>query len=126
MAESDELITLRSEVDSLRMAIFQLQSERGGAGGGGMGGGFFPIGDFGAGDGGGESGGGGTSVDSEALVGMSLDYVKNESDEDFADHPYAIRLKRGRLQLVNGVLTIVEDKTKTQFVDTTPFDNRYE
>ncbi len=49
MAESDELITLRSEVDSLRMAIFQLQSERGGAGGGGMGGGFFPIGDFAAG-----------------------------------------------------------------------------
>lgn len=49
MAESDELITLRSEVDSLRMMIFQLQSERGGAGGGGMGGDFFPIGDFGAG-----------------------------------------------------------------------------
>lgn len=53
MAESDELITLRSEVESLRMAIFQLQSARGG-GGGGMDGGFFPIGDFGAGGGGGE------------------------------------------------------------------------
>ena len=126
MAESDELITLRSEVESLRMAIFQLQSERGGAGGGGIGGDFFPIGDFAAVGGGGGESGGGTAVDSEALVGMSLDYVKNESDEDFADHPYAIRLKRGRLQLVNGVLTIVEDKTKTQFVDTTPFDNRYE
>jgi hypothetical protein len=35
------------------MAIFQLQSARGG-GGGGMDGGFFPIGDFGAGGGGGE------------------------------------------------------------------------
>lgn len=49
MAENDDIITLRSEVESLRMAIFQLQSERGGAGGGGMGGGFFPIGDFAAG-----------------------------------------------------------------------------
>lgn len=125
MAESDELITLRSEVDSLRMAIFQLQSERGGAGGG-MGGDFFPIGDFAAGGGGGESGGGGTAVDSEALVGMSLDYVDKESDEDFEEHAYAIRLKRGRLQLVNGVLTIKEVKDKTQFVETTPFDNRYE
>lgn len=44
MAESDELITLRSEVEALRMIILQLQQERGGAGG--PAGGFFPIGDF--------------------------------------------------------------------------------
>lgn len=53
MAESDELITLRSEVDSLRMMILQLQSERGGAGG--PAGGFFPVGDFRKGGGGGEA-----------------------------------------------------------------------
>lgn len=77
-------------------------------------------------EGGGESGSSGITVDESALVGMSLDYVKDESDEDFAEHPYAIRMKRGRLQLVNGVLTIKEVKDKTQYVETTPFDDRYE
>lgn len=262
MAESDELITLRSEVDSLRMAIFQLQSERGGAGGGGMGGGFFPIGDFAAGGGGGgrtskrrpnpfevhlfdadasepwdkgyavwmedldhlasingqyatienikyanvydantgygswyfldnetltfgqtlylvltpersesegpkarlqtkpgtdadsvsvaiatidaaniggeleprdiwqhvtsavivsTGGGGTTNIASETIVALGMDYVADASDEDYEDHPYAIRLKRGYLKNVNGELTVEEDRNLTQFIDTTPY-----
>lgn len=45
MADS-ELLTLRSEVESLRMALFQLQGGGGAAGGGAMEANFMPIGDF--------------------------------------------------------------------------------
>lgn len=264
MVESDELITLRSEVESLRMAIFQLQSERGGAGGGGMGGDFFPIGDFAAGGGEGATpkrrpnpfevhffeadadtdwedgyavwmedldhlacingqyvtienvryanvydentgygswyflddetltfgqtlylvltpargenesegpkarlqtapgtdadsvsvaiatidaievegyleprdiwqhvtsavivstggGGGTTDVASETIVALGMDYVADASDEDYEDHPYAIRLRRGYLKNVNGELTVEEDHSLAQFIDTTPY-----
>lgn len=103
MAESDELITLRSEVDSLRMAIFQLQSERGGAGGGGMGGDFFPIGDFGAG--GGE---GGSSKRRPNPFEVHLFAV--DADEDYWEKGYAVWMEDlDHLASINGQYATIEN-----------------
>lgn len=102
MAESDELITLRSEVDSLRMAIFQLQSERGGAGGGGMGGGFFPIGDFGAG-----GGGGGTSK--RRPNPFEVHFFEADASTDW-DRGYAVWMEDlDHLASINGQYATIEN-----------------
>lgn len=70
---------------------------------------------------GGEGDGGTTDVASETIVALGMDYVAKPSDEDYEDHPYAIRLKRGYLKNVNGELTVEEDRSLTQFIDTTPY-----
>ena len=63
------------------------------------------------------------SVDSNAIVGISLDYVMSAGDKDYEKHPYAIRLRRGVLVLENGVLTVKEDEKLTQFIDTIKYSD---
>lgn len=78
---------------------------------------------LGGGSGGGS--GGGVTVHDDVIVAISMDYVDSQSDEDFSAHPYAIRLRRGRLKINGGALTVEEDDELKQFVDTTPIDERY-
>lgn len=54
------------------------------------------------------------------IVGVSLDYVSSESDKDWEYHKYAIRLKRGRLKIKDGLLSVEEDSTLSLFVNTVP------
>lgn len=67
------------------------------------------------------AGGGNIDVDYDAVIGISMDYVSSSDDEDYAEHPYAIRLRRGRLVINNGKLTVEEDANLKQFIDTTPY-----
>lgn len=62
--------------------------------------------------------GGGASASASGIVVMSVDYVTSSGDDDFAAHPYAIRIRRGNLTNVNGVIQPVEDATLKQFIDT--------
>lgn len=54
------------------------------------------------------------------IVGVSLDYVSSESDKDWGYHKYAIRLKRGRLKIKDGLLSVEEDSDLSLFVNTVP------
>lgn len=62
--------------------------------------------------------GGGASALASGTVVMSVDYVTSSDDDDFATHPYAIRIKRGTLANINGVVQPVEDPLLKQFIDT--------
>lgn len=67
--------------------------------------------------GGGGGGDGEITVDSDAIVAISMDYCT-----DTGDNQYSIRLKRGRLKNDNGVLKVVEeDPDLTQYINTTTF-----
>lgn len=69
----------------------------------------------------GEGGSGSIYIDeNKKIVGISMDYVM-PGDEDFANHKYAIRLRRGYLAINNGTLSVVEDPNLKQFIDTTPY-----
>lgn len=62
--------------------------------------------------------GGGGGISASGTVVMSVDYVNDSEDSDFDAHPYAIRIKRGTLAVVNGELKPVEDPNLKQFIDT--------
>lgn len=69
----------------------------------------------------GEGGSGSIYIDeNKNIVGISMDYVM-PGDEDFANHKYAIRFRRGYLTINNGMLSVVEDPNLKQFIDTTPY-----
>lgn len=63
---------------------------------------------------------GGGAIDVDGVVVMSIDYVDSDTDEDFEDHPYQIRARRGRLVYApeTGALSVVEDASLKQFVNT--------
>lgn len=63
----------------------------------------------------GGGGGGEITVDPDAIVGISMDYVT-----DTGEHQYSIRLTRGRLKIDDGVLKVVQDDKLTQYIKTTP------
>lgn len=64
------------------------------------------------------AGGGGGGITASGTVVISVDYVASSGDADFATHPYAIRIKRGTLANINGVVQPVEDPLLKQFIDT--------
>ena len=63
------------------------------------------------------------AVDSNIVVGISLDYIISAGDKDYEEHPYAIRLMRGFLTLENGILTVKQDDNLTQFIDTIKYSD---
>lgn len=65
---------------------------------------------------------GSATIDASGTVVMSEDYVSSSGDPDFADHPYAIRIRRGTLSYnaATGALSITEAANLKQFIDTTP------
>ena len=63
------------------------------------------------------------AVDSNIVVGISLDYIISAGDKDYEEHPCAIRLMRGFLALENGILTVKQDDNLTQFIDTIKYSD---
>lgn len=68
-------------------------------------------------------GGSALEIGENDIVAISLDYVTSESDKDWAYHKYALRLKRGRLKIEDGLLSVEEDSDLTLFVDTVPLSD---
>ena len=68
-------------------------------------------------------GGSALEIGENDIVAISLDYVTSESDKDWAYHKYALRLKRGRLKIEDGLLSVEEDSGLTQFIDTVPLSD---
>ena len=68
-------------------------------------------------------GGSALEIGENDIVAISLDYVTSESDKDWAYHKYALRLKRGRLKIEDGLLSVKEDSDLTLFVDTVPLSD---
>ena len=66
------------------------------------------------------SGGSDLKIGENDIVGVSLDYVSSESDKDWEYHKYALRLKRGRLKIEDGFLSVEEDSDLSLFVNTVP------
>lgn len=60
----------------------------------------------------------GGGITASGTVVISVDYVTSSGDPDFATHPYAIRIRRGTLSIVNGEIKPVEDANLKQFIDT--------
>ena len=69
------------------------------------------------------SSGGGGGISASGTVVWSVDYVNSTGDEDYALHPYAIRIKRGTLTIQNDALSVVDDPNLKQFIDTTPLSS---
>lgn len=69
--------------------------------------------------------GGGGEMPASGVVVMSVDYVMDNTDADFDDHPYNIRARRGNLTTVNGAHTVVEDPYLKQFIDTIPLSSYF-
>lgn len=67
-------------------------------------------------------GGNSSTLSATGTVVTSVDYVTSQSDPDFYDHKYEIRIKRGRLSCdaATGALSVVEDPQLKQFIGTTP------
>lgn len=70
-------------------------------------------------------GGGGGEMPASGVVVMSVDYVDENTDPDFEDHPFNIRARRGNLTTVNGEHTVVEDPYLKQFIDTIPLSSNF-
>ena len=68
-------------------------------------------------------GGAALEIGENDIVAVSMDYVTSESDKDWAYHKYALRLKRGRLKIEDGLLSVEEDSDLTLFVDTVPLSD---
>lgn len=66
--------------------------------------------------------GGGGNITASGTIVISVDYVTSSGDDDFAAHPYAIRIRRGTLTYTaaTGALSIVEDVNLKQFIETVP------
>lgn len=80
---------------------------------------------------GGGGGGGGSGPDSSievednTVIVISVDYITSKSDEDWGEHQYAIRIRRGYLKINNGKLTVKEDTDLKRFIETTPYSGYY-
>lgn len=61
-------------------------------------------------------------LSASGTVVTSIDQVTSSGDPAFANHAYAIRIKRGRLgyNAATGAITVTEDSSLTQYIDTTP------
>lgn len=75
--------------------------------------------------GGGSGPGGNIEVEDKTVIVISVDYITDESDEDWTEHQYAIRIRRGYLEINNGDLIVKEDAELKQFIETTPYKNAY-
>lgn len=61
-------------------------------------------------------------ISASGTVAISVDYVSDYTDPDYVDHAYAIRIRRGKLtyDANTGALSVVEDPSLKQFIETVP------
>lgn len=65
------------------------------------------------------------NIDPNGIVAVSMEYTGASYVDPVTEaaHPYAIKMARGHLAIVNGALTVTVDPQITQYIDTVPLSS---